>query len=198
MLLDSAASSATTETSVCSWRMEAGHARGHRAEERLTDDVRLVFARNHNYDAAREHDGLHAHRVRLARHVVRGLKKALVGLDGGLGQIDAVRALGEIFVRLVEADVPVQAHAEQLQVDAARGPDRGVVAGALALRVHLRAVRQVDAALRHVDRVEKVFVHEVVVALVMVSGQAAVLVEVEGGALAEVHLALVVPLDSCS
>ena len=113
------------------------NARRYRAEEGFADDVRLVFARNDENDAACEHDGLHAHGVRLTRHIIGRGEKALVRLDGGLGEVDAVRALGEIVVRLVEADVTVETHAEQLEVDAARGADCLVVAAALALRVKL-------------------------------------------------------------
>ena len=109
------------------------NARRYRAEEGFANGFRLVFARNDQNDAAREHDGLHAHGVRLTRHIIGRGEKALVRLDGGLGEVDAVRALGEILVRLIEADVAVEAHAEQLEVDAARRPDGRVIAAALPL-----------------------------------------------------------------
>lgn len=131
------------------------NARRYRTEEGFADGFRLVFARNDENDAAREHDGLHAHGVGLTRHIIGRGEKALVRLDGGLGEVDAVRALGEILVRLIEADVAVETHAEQLEVDAARGADCLVVAAALALRIKLCAVGQVDALVRNVTASKK-------------------------------------------
>ncbi len=66
-----------------------------------------------------------------------------------------MRALGEILVRLIEADVAVVAHAEQLEVDAARRSDGRVIAVALPLGVKLCAVGQVDALVRNVHRIKK-------------------------------------------
>ena len=106
-----------------------------------------------------------------------------------------MRALGEILVRLVEADVSVQTHAEQLQVNAARCLDGRIVALALPLGVKLRAVRQIDALCRHIHRVEEVFVHEIVIALVVIGRQAAVFVQIEGRAAAEIHITLVIPFN---
>ena len=93
------------------------HARRNRPKKRLAHDIRLILSGNDDHYAAREHDGLHAHGIRLTRHIVRGGEKALVCLDGGLGQVDAVRTLGKELIRLVKADMSVQAHAQQLQVD---------------------------------------------------------------------------------
>ena len=106
-----------------------------------------------------------------------------------------MRALGEILVRLVESNVSVQAHAEQLQVNAARRLNGCIVALALPLGVKLRAVRQVDALRRDVHGIKKVLVHEIVVALVMIRCQAAVLVQIEGRAAAEIHITLVIPFN---
>ncbi len=71
------------------------------------------------------------------------VKEALVGLDGLLGQVDAVGAQLKGLARLVEADVAVVADAQQLQIDAAHAVDDLVVAGALGGGVHVGAVRQV-------------------------------------------------------
>ena len=106
-----------------------------------------------------------------------------------------MRALGEILVRLIEADVSVQTHAEQLQVNAARRLDGRIVALALPLGVKLRAVRQIDALCRHIHRVEEVFVHEIVIALFVIGCQAAVFVQIEGRAAAEIHITLVIPFN---
>ena len=106
-----------------------------------------------------------------------------------------MRTLGEILVRLVESNVSVQAHAEQLQVNAARRLNGCIVALALPLGVKLRAVRQIDALCRHIHRVEEVFVHEIVIALVVIGCQAAIFVQIEGRAAAEVHITLVIPFN---
>ena len=84
--------------------------------------------------------------------------------------------------------------AQQLQVDAAHAVDDLVVLGAGCVRIGVGAVRQVDAGGVDVDVVEQVAVHEAPVAFRVVLGQAAVLVQVHGGDLREINVALVVPL----
>ena len=106
-----------------------------------------------------------------------------------------MRALGEILVRLVESNVSVQAHAEQLQVNAARRLNGCIVALTLPLGIELCAVRQIDALCRHIHRVEEVFVHEIVIALVVIGCQAAIFVQIEGRAAAEIHITLVIPFN---
>ena len=89
----------------------------------------------------------------------------------------------------------VQTHAEQLQVNAACRLDGCIVAFALPLGVKLSAVRQVDALCRDIHRPEKVLVHEIVVALVVIRCQTAVFVQIEGRAAAEIHITFVIPFD---
>ena len=115
------------------------------------------------------------------------------GLNGALGEVDAVRALGEVVIGLVEADVAVVADAEQLQIGIAGGSDDLIVlrAGSGGVGVgtvgHMRVV-QVD-----VDVIEEVLTHEVVIALGIVVRKAAILVQVVGADLGKVDVALLVP-----
>ena len=67
----------------------------------------------------------------MARHLILAGEKALVCLDGGLGQLHAVRALGEAVVRLVEADMAVAADTEQLNIHIAHTAKHRIIAGAL-------------------------------------------------------------------
>ena len=74
----------------------------------------------------------------------------------------------------------VHADAAQKEVDAAVGGDLFFIAGALSLRIVRHAVENVDVFRLHVcEMVEKVVVHEVPVALVMLLGQAQILVHIE-------------------
>ena len=95
--------------------------------------------------------------------------------------------------RLVEADVTIVADAQQLQVDAAHALDHIIIAGALSCGVQIGAVRQIDALRADVHQIKQVAVHKAPVALRMLSGQAAVLVQVDGGDFREVNVILVVP-----
>ena len=87
-------------------------------------------------------------------------------------------AAGEVIVRLVEADMAIVADAEELQVGIAGGGDKLVVCGTVCLSVHVGAIGHERAGLVDVHMVEEVVVHEVTVALRIVTGQAAILVEV--------------------
>ena len=106
-----------------------------------------------------------------------------------------MRALGEAGVRLVEADVAVVADAQQLQVGVAGLLDDAVVLGARGLGVGVGAVRHMGVCLVDVDVIEQVLLHEVVVALGVIVGQATVLVQVVGAHLGEVQVAGLVGLD---
>ena len=172
-----------------------GHFRGDRAEESLLHDLGLAGAVDHHQHLAGLHNGLDAHGVGLLGHQVYvAVKEALVGLDGLLGQVHTVGLQLKGLARLVEADVAVVADAQQLQVDAAHAVDDLVVLGAGCVRIGVGAVRQVDAGGVDVDVVKQVAVHEAPVAFRVVLGQAAVLVQVHGGDLREINVALVVPL----
>ena len=78
------------------------------------------------------HDRVYAHGDGVGGHLVYAVEEALVRLAGALGELHDVRERGEGRQRLVEADVPVVAYAQQLQVYAARGGYLGVVRSASA------------------------------------------------------------------
>ena len=108
-----------------------------------------------------------------------------------------MRALGEVVIGLVEADVAVVANAEQLQIGIAGGSDDLIVlrAGSGGVGVgtvgHMRVV-QVD-----VDVIEEVLTHEVVIALGIVVRKAAILVQVVGADLGKVDVAFSYQAASC-
>lgn len=97
----------------------ARNLRRDRAEEDLVEDVRLVRARDDHDDLLCRHDRADAHRNGCGRDLVDGREEALVRLARHFGQLHLVRYDGEMVTRLVEADVPVMADAEQLDIHAA-------------------------------------------------------------------------------
>ncbi len=112
----------------CICRMEPGHSGVTGPETTAFDRLGLGQAVGHHQHLAGLHDGLDAHGVGLLGHqIFVAVKEALVGLDGGFGQIDAVGLQLKRIARLVEADVAVRAEAQQLQVDAAHAVDDVVV-----------------------------------------------------------------------
>ena len=92
---------------------------------------------------------------------------------------------GEFVAGLVEADVAVVAQTQQLQVDATGFADGLLVRLASSLCIRIGAVGDARCLGVDVDMVEKVLLHEVAIALVVLGGQAAVLVQVERGNLLE-------------
>src|SRR5687768_9248911 len=91
-------------------------------------------------------DGSHSHRQRLARYM-RGIpaKQRGVVTQRHVVQRDAMRARDQLVAGLVEADMPVGADAEQLQVDAPGVVDRRLVALALLVRVGSNAIEKMDS-----------------------------------------------------
>ena len=98
------------------------------------------------------------------------------------------------LARLVEADVAVVADAQQLQIHAAHAADDLIVVLALGLGIQIGAVRQVDVCGIDVHMVEQVAVHKAPVAFRVLLGQAAVLVQIDGGDLRKIQISLVVAL----
>ena len=89
----------------------------------------------------------------------RSTEQAAVGLDGALREVDAVRALAEDVVRLVEADVAVVAQAKKLQVRIAGLGNDAVVLRAGRRGVGVGAVGHVRVVDVDVDVVEEVGAH---------------------------------------
>ena len=141
------------------------------------------------------HDGADTKGVGLPRHLVDALEQAAVSFDGALGQVDAVCANDKLVTRLVEANVPVVADAQKLQVNATGSLDCRVVVRAGRGGVLVRPVRHVRP--RHVDvhPREQVLPHEVVVALRVIVRKASVLIQVVALDLSKAYLACSAHLD---
>ncbi len=120
------------------------------AFHRALDDRGLVLARCDERDLSRLHDRRYTHRDRFGRHVVLAEE-----IGGGVAARDGVErdAAGARLgagSRLVEADVPGLADAENLKIDSASVSDRGLVRVALVVDVVARnvAARNVDVPAR--------------------------------------------------
>jgi len=96
---------------------------------------------------------------------------------------------------LVESDVTVNAAAAEEEVDSAVGSDLVLISLALSLEVLSHTVKNVDILSGNVYVVEEIGVHEVPVALVMLTGKTNVLVHVEGNNVLEGNLACLVHFD---
>ena len=104
-----------------------------------------------------------------------------------------MRALGEVVVGLIEADVTVVANAEQLQIGVAGGSDDLVVLGAGSGGIGVRTVGHMRVVQIDVDVIEEVLTHKVVIALGIVMRKATILVQVVGADLGKVDVTLLVP-----
>ena len=85
--------------------------------------------------------------------------------DGALGQIDAVRTLGEVVIGLVKANMTVITNAEQLQIRVTGGSDDLVVLGAGSSGIGVGAIGHVRVVQINIDVIEEVLAHKVVIAL---------------------------------
>ena len=90
--------------------------RGYRAAEYIVENLSLISAADNQQDFLSLHNGSDTHGISLLRNIINGSKETLIGFDGALGQVHAVRGLGKLFVRLVESDMAVvsQAHSFSL------------------------------------------------------------------------------------
>ena len=169
--------------------------RSNRAKAHIVNSLSLLLAIGNNQDGASVHDGLNTHGVGATRHVLLTLKQTAVGLDGALGQVDAMRALGENVVRLVEANMAVAPNAQKLQITEASVGNHLVERSTNLIDIGVGSSRNVYVLGVNVDMIEEMLVHEVVVALGIVVRDTKVLVEVIRADLGEVDIALLVPID---
>src|SRR5690606_14414723 len=83
----------------------------------------------------------------------------------------------------VEADMPVVADAEQLQVDAPAGCKRCIVLRALVLRPFGKSVRNMRIVSLDINMIEELFLHVISITLGMIRRQAEILIQVESGSM---------------
>ena len=166
----------------------------HVVHNQALDGVSLGQAGGDQNHALGGHDVAHAHGDGGGGNVLLLLEETGVGVDGALGQLLDVSNADQMVAGLVEGDVTVVADAQQLQVGNAALTNLGFQLGSVGFRV-THALGNVGVGLVDVDVIEQVGVHEVAVALVVGLGDAAVLIQIHGVYLREVHLAGFVGLD---
>ena len=138
-----AASSSISSTSRCSCRNDAGSFVVIGPLHHAFDAASLRLPRRHQHAPPRVQDRRHPHRQRLSAAPRPGRRRTAprcCGASRPSASTRCVRAV-ELARRLVEADVPVGADAEDLQVDPAGGVDRLLVALALRRRIGARRRR---------------------------------------------------------
>ena len=147
----------------------------------LAQRHRLVDSRNDNEHLARVHHRLDSHRQRHLWHLAQVVvEEARVCDDSIVRQRFYASARRQGGPWLVERDVAVRPDATQEQLDASVRLDLGLIGVALGLKIVSVPVEYVDVFRVHVDMFKKVLVHELMVRLGVVLGDANVLVHVEG------------------
>ena len=154
-------------------------------------DVGLLLAPGHQDDAVGAHDRIDAHRDRHLGRVLQPEESARLDFAGVVGQLHQPRARTGVGPRLVEADLPVLADANDHQVDA---PYRVVVRSAVFRNAVLgnRTVGDVHVLGQDVDVVEELLVDAVVAALLFGRPDRVELVEAVNGDVPEADLPFVV------
>src|SRR5579883_880425 len=153
--------------------------RAHRAAQRGADGLSLAGAVGQQNDAAGLEYRADSLRDGPARDLRGIVEEARVVADRRRREVDRARPRVERGPRLVEADMAVGAYTEDLEIDAPRLLDEGLVARRLRLEIARRSVDEVDVLLVDVDVPEQVVAQVAAIALGMVGGQAGVFVEME-------------------
>ena len=95
--------------------------------------------------------------------------------------------------RLIKANMPIMAQAQQLKVNPPQRPDHMVISGPLFLRVPGQPVGYMGILRLNVHMVEQVFLHKIAVALVVLRGQAIILIQVGRLYLGKGQLPILIP-----
>ena len=86
----------------------------------------------------------------------------------------------------------VGAKAQQLQIGTAEAVDHRIVTGTLPFRIGVHAVGNVAVCLINIHMVKQIGAHKVCIALIMILGQAHILIQVYGTNLGEVQIAALI------
>ena len=173
----------------------SGAAGGNGSINHIMNGLGLLLTVSGDHDGASAHDGVGAHGVGLTWDILDLIEETAVGLDRALGKVDAMGAVGEVIIGLVEANVTVVANAEKLEVRVTCSRNHGIVLGAGGVSIGIGAIGHVGVLDIDVHVVEQVLVHEITVALGVIAVETTILVQVIAAHLGEVNVALLVPLD---
>ncbi|MPN07706.1 hypothetical protein SDC9_154977 [bioreactor metagenome] len=147
-------------------------------EQQPLHRLRLVFARCEQQKLFRAEDISHPHRDRARRNLVPRCKESRVRIDRTLVELFHMRAVIEHPPRLVKADVPIHANAEQLHID---GLLRQCIAECLDVRFDIPGSPGNDGVfLVDVDMVEEILVHKPAITLRMIRREADIFIQIDG------------------
>ena len=169
--------------------------RGDWSKQDFLKDFGLLCAVDNQQNFLCLHDGLDAHGYGEFRHFVNAPEEAGIVLNRLRLKCDPVRRFVETFVRFVEADMAGGAEAQKLKVNPAERGDQSVISGTFGGDILRHAVRKMDVLRLYIDAAEEVLAHEIVVALFILRGEAAIFVEVHRFHFGEIDVALAVPVD---
>ncbi len=99
------------------------------------------------------------------------------------------------IARFVKTDVAVKADAQKLEVNSAKALYASIVFRAFFFKVSGATVGNKGIFAANVDVVKKVLLHKKAIALLVFFGQTYIFVQIDGNRLAEVNIALVVPIN---
>lgn len=173
----------------------SGDLGGHRTAEGIQHSLRLILTGNDHHNTMGLHNIQNTHGVSLAGHQRLILEETGICIDGTLGQLHAVGAFDELIAGLVETNVTIATQTQQLQIHAAHAVQQLIIALAFPLCVRIHTIGNIGVIQVDIDMVEQVMPHEISIALIVVSRQTHILIQVHSLYLRKVHIALFVPLD---
>ena len=152
--------------------------RCNRSKECFCYDVCLVFSAYNEENLFGTHDRTDSHGVCLSRNVISRSKEAFVCLDGAFLKVYTVCCLWKIFCRLVKTNMSIVSKTEELEIYTPERCNYFLVMCAFCLAVFFCAVRNIGIGRIDIDMIKQVLVHEIVVALIVVSCQTFILVQI--------------------
>ena len=173
----------------------AGADRSQRSFDHVFDGADFGWAESKEEATAGIENGADAHREGVFRHLFQATEDGAVIAESLLGENLDPGAGTEGAGRLVEANVPVAAETQELDIDTTGIDNTMFVAAALGVEIGGGAVRDVRALLVDVDVAEKIFPHEIPIGLIVRAGKTDIFVEVKSGDAAEIQTLFAVQSD---
>lgn len=153
----------------------------NRALDSLADGPRLIRTGSNNHDLTGIHNSAHTNRECHTGHILLPTpEKPRIGRNRILSKRLNPRATSKATPGFIESDMPIGPHAAKEKINPPQLFDASFVAGTLRREIRSEPVEKVYILGLDVDVCKKVRPHERVVALRVCSGEAHVLVHVEG------------------
>ena len=124
------------------------------------------------------HNVLDSHGVCLFRNFIHTFKKSCICLDSAFCKVYTMSFLLKSFSGFIETNMSVSANSQKLDINSTYTADDLIIICTCFVAVFFQSVWHISSCFVNIYMIEQVCVHEITVALVVVTGKSFILIQV--------------------